>query len=177
MHQLTGMICKTRPVQMLQQNFSIKTFLHLGSSRSQTGTHFFSFRVQSAWRYLCKGAVCNVSGKRTLSHQSQSGPFISFALHVCGSVFDPVCVSLVSLFAYCSETERERQKVWEREYVWWRCWCCLQCRTATSWLIVLMYFICYSLLMFKRPQSLPSFCLNESRYFPCKYKWMFLPPI
>lgn len=54
---------------------------------------FFSFLVQSAaWRYLCKGAVCNVSGKRTLRHQSQSGPFISFALHVCRSDFDPVCV-------------------------------------------------------------------------------------
>lgn len=58
--------------------------------------------------------MCNVSGKRTLRHQSQSGPFISFALHVCGSVFDPVCVSLVSLFAYCSETERERDKKYER---------------------------------------------------------------
>lgn len=69
--------------ESVQQHFSIEPFHHLESSRSQTGFFFV---------LLAEGAVCNVSGKQTRCHQSQSGPFISFALHIFVSVFDPVCV-------------------------------------------------------------------------------------
>ena len=51
MHQLIGTICKhvseefflSRLVQMLQQHFSTKLLLHLGSGRSQNRNSFFVF--------------------------------------------------------------------------------------------------------------------------------------
>lgn len=56
-----------------------------------------------------------MSGKRTLHHQSQSGPFISIALHVCVSDFDPVCVCVcvhcLSLHIAERQTKRRREGV------------------------------------------------------------------
>lgn len=71
----------------------------------------FCFKAQlTDWWFLCKHAVCNVSGKQTFPHQS--GPFISFVLHVCVSDFDPVCIawSLQCLFLCLHRAERERKR-------------------------------------------------------------------
>lgn len=71
----------------------------------------FCFKAQlTDWWFLCKHAVCNVSGKQTFFHQS--GPFISFVLHVCVSDFDPVCIaqSLQCLFLCLHRVERERKR-------------------------------------------------------------------
>lgn len=59
------------------------------------------FDQSAARSYLCKGAACKVSGKRTLHHQSRRGHFIGIALHVCMSDFDPVCVSLGLFTSVC----------------------------------------------------------------------------
>lgn len=113
--------------QMLQQHISMQ-FLRLGSDRSQTGTDLFFFQ-SAAWSYLCKGAVCKVSGELSLHHQSQSGPFISIALHVCISDSDPACVSLGPRACFTASVcillrETQRRERGSAPYVWRRAWCC-----------------------------------------------------
>lgn len=90
---------------------------------------FFFFFQSAAWSYLCKGAVCKVSGELSLHHQSQSGPFISIALHVCISDSDPACVSLGPRACFTASVcillrETQRRERGSAPYVWRRAWCC-----------------------------------------------------
>lgn len=89
----------------------------------------FFFFQSATWSYLCKGAVCKVSGELSLHHQSQSGPFISIALHVCISDSDPACVSLGPRACFTASVcillrETQRRERGSAPYVWRRAWCC-----------------------------------------------------
>lgn len=97
--------------------------------RQEPNRNWSFFFQSAAWSYLCKGAVCKVSGELSLHHQSQSGPFISIALHVCISDSDPACVSLGPRACFTASVcillrETQRRERGSAPYVWRRAWCC-----------------------------------------------------